>query len=154
MEADSATTASDADLRFSEAEAMARALRLAESARGYVEPNPMVGAVLLDGDGRLIAEGHHGRFGGPHAEAAALSGAGNRAAGQTLLVTLEPCAHYGKQPPCADAVIAAGVSRVVAAMRDPFPEVAGRGFQKLREAGIDVQVGLMRAEAEELNGPS
>ena len=130
---------------------MRRALDLAARGRGFVEPNPMVGAVLLDADRRLIGEGFHERYGEPHAEANALRGVD--AGGATLFVTLEPCAHHGKQPPCADAVVTAGVRRVVCAMGDPFAEVAGRGFAKLREAGIEVEVGLLEADARELNGP-
>ena len=131
--------------------AMRRALDLAARGRGFVEPNPMVGAVLLDGGRRLIGEGFHERYGQPHAEANALRGVD--AHGATLFVTLEPCAHHGKQPPCADAVVAAGVRRVVCAMGDPFAAVAGKGFAKLRDAGIDVDVGLLEADARELNGP-
>ena len=132
---------------------MGRALALAASARGRVEPNPMVGAVVVDGDRRLIAEGHHAAYGGPHAEADALAKAGDAARGATLFVTLEPCAHHGKQPPCADAVVASGVSRVVAALGDPFAEVAGRGFERVRAAGIAVDVGLLEADARSLNAP-
>ena len=132
---------------------MRRALELAATAAGHVEPNPMVGAVLVDGERRLIAEGFHRTFGGPHAEADALSKAAGAARGATLYVTLEPCAHHGKQPPCADAVIAAGVRRVVAAMGDPFAEVAGRGFERLRDAGIAVDVGVLGADARRLNAP-
>ena len=129
-------------------------LALAEAARGrgLVEPNPMVGAVLVR-DGRLVGLGHHARFGGPHAEIEALRTAGDAARGATLYVTLEPCCHFGKTPPCTEAVIAAGVARVVAAVRDPFPKVAGGGIQRLREAGIAVDVGLDREAAVRLNAP-
>ena len=141
-------------VRFdSDKAAMRRALDLAASAEGRVEPNPMVGAVLAAPDGRLIAEGLHREYGGPHAEADALAKAGDAARGATLYVTLEPCAHHGKQPPCADAVVAAGVGRLVCAMGDPFLEVAGRGFGRVRAAGIPVEVGLLEAEARRLNGP-
>lgn len=132
---------------------MRHALSLAEQARGRVEPNPMVGAVIVDDERRLIADGYHQVFGGPHAEADALAKAGEAAQGQTLFVTLEPCAHHGKQPPCAEAVIAAGVKRLVCAMRDPFPEVAGKGFEMLRAVGVEAEVGLCEADARRLNAP-
>ncbi|HRX83834.1 MAG TPA: bifunctional diaminohydroxyphosphoribosylaminopyrimidine deaminase/5-amino-6-(5-phosphoribosylamino)uracil reductase RibD [Phycisphaerae bacterium] len=140
--------------RFSEQDAawMQRALRLAARGRGRVEPNPMVGCVLVR-KGRVIAEGYHRRYGGPHAEVDALSRAGAGARGATAYVTLEPCSHHGKTPPCADALIAAGVARVIAACGDPFPEVAGRGLARLRRAGIAVEVGLLADEARELNAP-
>lgn len=129
---------------------MARALRLAERAAYTTRPNPMVGCVLVR-DGEVVGEGWHRRKGGPHAEVFALRAAGERARGATAYVTLEPCAHYGRTPPCADALVAAGVARVVGAMRDPFPQVDGAGFDRLRAAGIDVACGLMEAQARELN---
>ena len=129
---------------------MARALRLAERAAFTTRPNPMVGCVLAHGD-EVIGEGWHQRKGGPHAEVFALQAAGERARGATAYVTLEPCAHTGSTGPCADALIAAGVARVVGAMRDPFPQVDGAGFEKLRAAGIVVESGLMEAQARELN---
>ncbi len=129
---------------------MARALRLAERGAYTTRPNPMVGCVVTQGD-EIVGEGFHARAGGPHAEILALQAAGERAKGATVYVTLEPCAHTGKTGPCADAVIAAGVSRVVAAMRDPFPQVDGAGFEKLRAAGIAVESGLMEAQARALN---
>lgn len=132
---------------------MARALDLARRGVGHVEPNPAVGAVVLAADGRIVGEGWHAAFGGPHAEAAALAAAGAAARGGTLVVTLEPCCHHGKTPPCTDAVIAAGIARVVAASSDPFPEVAGRGLARLRAAGIDVVEGPRAAEAERLTAP-
>jgi diaminohydroxyphosphoribosylaminopyrimidine deaminase/5-amino-6-(5-phosphoribosylamino)uracil reductase len=132
---------------------MDHALQAAAQGRGFVEPNPMVGAVIADEDGGFISDGWHQRFGGPHAEIHALEDAGERARGSTLIVTLEPCSHHGKTPPCVDAVIRAGVKRVFVAMEDPFPEVAGRGIAKLREAGIEVHVGLREAEAKRLNAP-
>src|SRR6476661_8143166 len=109
---------------------MLRALELAERGRGSVEPNPLVGCVIVK-DGAVVGEGWHARFGGPHAEAAALSAAGEKASGATLYVTLEPCCHHGKTPPCTQAIITAGIRRVVAAMKDPFPEVSGKGIAEL-----------------------
>lgn len=129
---------------------MRRALRLAERGRGRVSPNPMVGAVLVR-DGAVVGQGAHRRFGEAHAEAEALAAAGEAARGATLYVTLEPCAHHGHTPPCADAVVAAGVARAVCAVEDPDPRVAGRGLQQLRDAGIAVEVGLCREEAERQN---
>src|SRR5947209_2288557 len=120
---------------------MRRALELAERGRGAVEPNPLVGAVVIR-DGQLVGEGWHQRYGGPHAEVHALATAGEAARGATLYVTLEPCCHHGKTPPCTDAVLRAGVRRVVAAMADPFPHVAGQGFAVLPAAGVEVGCGL------------
>ncbi|HWA98537.1 MAG TPA: bifunctional diaminohydroxyphosphoribosylaminopyrimidine deaminase/5-amino-6-(5-phosphoribosylamino)uracil reductase RibD, partial [Pirellulales bacterium] len=131
---------------------MTRALQLAAHGQGYVEPNPMVGCIIARG-AELIAEGWHRRFGGPHAEIEALNVAGARAAGATMYVTLEPCCHTGKTPPCTRAIIAAGIGRVVAAMRDPFPAVSGGGFAELQHAGISVESGLHEAEARRLNAP-
>ncbi len=129
---------------------MLRALAEAERGRGCVEPNPMVGAMVVVGD-HLIAVGHHEIFGGPHAEVIALKRAGDSATGSTLYVTLEPCCHHGKTPPCVDAVIASKVARVVVAVPDPFPKVAGGGIAKLRCAGIAVEVGIERELARLLN---
>ena len=129
---------------------MARALRLAERAAYTTRPNPMVGCVIAHGD-EVVGEGWHQRKGGPHAEVFALQAAGERAKGATAYVTLEPCAHTGSTGPCADALIAAGVGRVVGAMRDPFPQVDGAGFDKLRAAGIVVESGLMEVQSRELN---
>jgi diaminohydroxyphosphoribosylaminopyrimidine deaminase / 5-amino-6-(5-phosphoribosylamino)uracil reductase len=129
---------------------MARALRLAAQGAFTTKPNPMVGCVLAHGE-EVVGEGFHQRQGGPHAEVFALQAAAGRARGATAYVTLEPCAHTGRTGPCAEALVAAGVSRVVAAMRDPFPEVDGAGFARLRDAGIDVACGLMEAQARELN---
>lgn len=129
---------------------MARALRLAERGAYTTRPNPMVGCVIAQGD-TVVGEGWHQRKGGPHAEVFALQAAGAQARGATAYVTLEPCAHHGSTPPCADALIAAGVGRVVAAMRDPFPQVDGAGFDMLRAANIAVDFGLMEAQARELN---
>lgn len=129
---------------------MARALRLAEKGAYTTKPNPMVGCVIAQGD-QVVGTGWHERKGGPHAEVFALQAAGERARGATAYVTLEPCSHVGSTGPCADALIAAGVTRVVGAMRDPFPEVDGSGFEKLRAAGIQVDIGLMEAQARQLN---
>lgn len=129
---------------------MARALRLAERGRFTTRPNPVVGCVIAHHD-RVVGEGWHQRTGGPHAEVFALRQAGAEARGATAYVTLEPCAHHGRTPPCALALIEAGVARVVAAMRDPFPKVDGGGFALLREAGIEVDEGLMAMQARELN---
>jgi diaminohydroxyphosphoribosylaminopyrimidine deaminase/5-amino-6-(5-phosphoribosylamino)uracil reductase len=131
---------------------MRRALELASRGRGAVEPNPLVAAVLVR-EGEVVGEGWHQRFGGPHAEVEALRGAGNGARGATLYVTLEPCCHYGKTAPCTRALIEAGVARVVAACRDPFPPVSANGLPELRAAGIAVEAGLLRREAQELNAP-
>jgi diaminohydroxyphosphoribosylaminopyrimidine deaminase / 5-amino-6-(5-phosphoribosylamino)uracil reductase len=116
-----------------------RALELAERGRGATRPNPIVGAVVVH-DGDVVGEGWHERPGGPHAEAAALSAAAARARGATLYVTLEPCAHRGRTNPCADAIVEAGIERVVAAADDPYPLVNGKGFARLREAGVEVEV--------------
>lgn len=132
---------------------MHRALVEAERGRGRVEPNPMVGAAVVDGEGRLIAVGHHEVFGGPHAEIVALRRAGESARGSTLYVTLEPCCHHGKTPPCVDTVLAAGVARVVVAGRDPFPKVAGGGIARLRKSGVEVDVGIEREASRYLNAP-
>jgi diaminohydroxyphosphoribosylaminopyrimidine deaminase/5-amino-6-(5-phosphoribosylamino)uracil reductase len=129
---------------------MDRALRLAERGVGLTSPNPVVGAVLV-GNGRVIGEGAHLRAGGPHAEAVALDAAGAAARGATCYVTLEPCAHFGRTPPCADALVRAGVARVVAAIGDPHREVAGRGLARLRAAGVVVKVGVREVEARGLN---
>jgi len=129
---------------------MQRALALAEKGRGRVHPNPMVGAVLVRGD-RVIGEGFHRSFGEAHAEVEAIRRAGKRAKGSTLYVNLEPCSHWGKTPPCADAVLRAGVKRVVAAMKDPNPAVAGRGFQKLKRGRVSVTSGVLADDARYLN---
>lgn len=131
---------------------MARALELAERGRGWVEPNPMVGAIVVR-DGRILGEGFHERFGGPHAEPNAIAAAGPACRGATLYVTLEPCTHFGKTPPCVPAIIAAGFARVIAAMVDPDPRNQGRGIEELRKAGIQVELGLLEAEARRLNAP-
>jgi diaminohydroxyphosphoribosylaminopyrimidine deaminase/5-amino-6-(5-phosphoribosylamino)uracil reductase len=132
---------------------MARALRLAQRGLYSTTPNPRVGCVMVR-DGYVIGEGWHEKAGLPHAEAAALNaivGAGDTAIGATAYVTLEPCSHFGRTPPCADALIEAGVARVVAAMPDPNPQVAGQGLARIAAAGIEVANGLLEAEATELN---
>lgn len=129
---------------------MARALELARRGRFTTMPNPNVGCVIVRDD-QVVGEGWHQRAGEPHAEVHALRMAGDKARGATAYVTLEPCSHHGRTPPCSDALIAAGVSRVVAAMQDPNPQVAGRGLHRLHQAGIAVSHGLMMEEAEALN---
>ncbi len=130
---------------------MRRALELARGGVGLVSPNPAVGAVIVDASGREVGAGTHTYDGVKHAEALALEQAGNAARGGTLYLNLEPCSHQGRTAPCADAVIAAGISRVICSMEDPNPRVAGQGFARLRAAGITVQVGLFEAEARKLN---
>jgi diaminohydroxyphosphoribosylaminopyrimidine deaminase/5-amino-6-(5-phosphoribosylamino)uracil reductase len=132
---------------------MRYALQLAARGRGAVEPNPMVGTVILNAQSELVGEGWHERFGEAHAEVNAFRSAREKACGGTLFVTLEPCSHFGKTPPCTDAVLASGVKRVVVAMTDPFPEVASRGIALLRQAGLDVEVGICESEAKRLNAP-
>ena len=129
-----------------------RALQLAARGQGYVEPNPMVGCVIAS-HGRVIGEGYHHRFGGPHAEVDALRRCTATPRGATVYVTLEPCCHYGKTPPCTEALIGAEVARVVAPLEDPNPAVAGGGFARLRKAGIRTDVGLLREEVARLNAP-
>ena len=128
---------------------MDRALALAERGRGQTAPNPMVGAVVVRDD-RVVGEGFHERAGGPHAELIALQNAGENARGGTLYVTLEPCDHQGRTPPCTDAILSAGITRVVAAIADPNPE-SGKGAERLRAAGVSIDLGVRRAEAFELN---
>jgi diaminohydroxyphosphoribosylaminopyrimidine deaminase/5-amino-6-(5-phosphoribosylamino)uracil reductase len=131
---------------------MRRALAEAVRGLGSVEPNPLVGAVVV-GDGRLVGIGHHERFGGPHAEVLALGQAGEAARGATLYVTLEPCCHFGKTPPCTEAIRTAGIARVLAAIQDPYSKVDGGGLTILREAGLAVAVGCEASAARELNAP-
>lgn len=132
--------------------AMQRALVLAAGGEGLVEPNPMVGCVVVR-KGRIVGEGYHEQCGGPHAEVNALAAAGNAARGATAFVTLEPCCHAGKTPPCVAALLAAGIRRVVVACRDPFPQVDGGGIRALQAAGVSCEVGLMEAEARRLMAP-
>ncbi len=141
------TVSEEADIPW-----MKCALEQAERGRGRVEPNPLVGAVLMK-DERLLATGHHQRFGGPHAEIVVLEQAGGEAKGATLYVTLEPCCHHGKTPPCTSAILAAGIGRVVAAIRDPFHQVNGGGFDLLRAAGVAVESGCQEQAARSLNAP-
>ncbi|EKN4688116.1 bifunctional diaminohydroxyphosphoribosylaminopyrimidine deaminase/5-amino-6-(5-phosphoribosylamino)uracil reductase RibD [Yersinia ruckeri] len=129
---------------------MARAFELARLGRFTTSPNPNVGCVIVR-DGKIVGEGYHLRAGEPHAEVHALRMAGDAARGATAYVTLEPCSHHGRTPPCADALVAAGIRRVVTAMQDPNPQVAGRGLYQLKQAGITVEHGLMLAEAEAVN---
>ena len=131
-------------------EFMARALQLAEQGLYSTTPNPRVGCVIVN-DGLVVGEGWHRRAGEAHAEVHALRAAAGKASGATAYVTLEPCSHYGRTPPCADALIAAGVTRVVAAMQDPNPAVSGNGLARLRASGVAVDCGLLASAAEELN---
>jgi diaminohydroxyphosphoribosylaminopyrimidine deaminase/5-amino-6-(5-phosphoribosylamino)uracil reductase len=137
--------ATNADLEY-----MARAIQLAERGLFSTDPNPRVGCVLVK-DGAVLGEGWHVRAGDGHAEVIALQAAGERARGATAYVTLEPCCHHGKTPPCTDALIAAGVARVVVAMQDPNPLVEGKGLAQLRDAGVRVDVGVLKASAQALN---
>ncbi|WP_448694316.1 bifunctional diaminohydroxyphosphoribosylaminopyrimidine deaminase/5-amino-6-(5-phosphoribosylamino)uracil reductase RibD [Pseudomonas rhizophila] len=133
-----------------DAQHMARALELARRGHYTTHPNPRVGCVIVR-DGQVVGEGWHIRTGEPHAEVHALRAAGEQARGATAYVTLEPCSHHGHTPPCADALVNAGVARVVAAMQDPNPEVAGRGLQRLAQAGIATESGVLEGEARKLN---
>lgn len=136
---------SDADHKY-----MQRALDLAKLGERKCSPNPMVGAVVVK-DGKIVGEGYHKEYGGPHAEAFALKEAGEKSLGADIYVSLEPCSHYGKTPPCAQKLIDMGIKRAVVAMVDPNPEVAGKGIEMLREAGIKVELGLFKKEAQKLN---
>ena len=130
---------------------MRRALQLAALAEGQTSPNPLVGAVVLDAQGALVGEGFHAKAGQAHAEVGALAQAGGRAKGGTIIVTLEPCCHQGRTPPCSEAVIQAGIQRVVVALKDPDPRVAGGGIQRLRDAGLEVITGVLETEAAHQN---
>jgi diaminohydroxyphosphoribosylaminopyrimidine deaminase/5-amino-6-(5-phosphoribosylamino)uracil reductase len=131
-------------------EYMRRAIELAERGRGFTSPNPLVGAVIVK-DGRIIGEGYHEKYGELHAERNALASLTEPAQGATIYVTLEPCCHYGKTPPCTEAIIAHGLSRVVIGSRDPNPKVSGKGARQLREAGITVEEDFLREECDRLN---
>ncbi|NDL66619.1 bifunctional diaminohydroxyphosphoribosylaminopyrimidine deaminase/5-amino-6-(5-phosphoribosylamino)uracil reductase RibD [Anaerotalea alkaliphila] len=131
-------------------EHMRMALELAAKGAGHTNPNPLVGAVIVK-DGRVIGRGYHKRYGGPHAEVEAFASATEDVEGATMYVTLEPCSHYGKTPPCAQAIVAQGIARVVVAMEDPNPLVAGKGLQILKDNGIQVEVGVLEEEARKLN---
>jgi diaminohydroxyphosphoribosylaminopyrimidine deaminase/5-amino-6-(5-phosphoribosylamino)uracil reductase len=140
--------------RFADAAAvMRRALEVAAHGIGSVEPNPPVGAVLVDDQLNLVAEGYHKQFGGRHAEVDAIDRAGSRAAGATLFVTLEPCCHHGKTGPCTEAILRAGIRKVVVATPDPYSEVDGRGIAWLRSQGVEVEVGMLADEAHHLAAP-
>ncbi|MCA0892767.1 bifunctional diaminohydroxyphosphoribosylaminopyrimidine deaminase/5-amino-6-(5-phosphoribosylamino)uracil reductase RibD [Microbulbifer agarilyticus] len=138
-------------MAFSPRELMARAVQLAERGLYTTMPNPRVGCVIADADGNIVGEGWHKRAGEPHAEIEALRDAGERARGKIAYVTLEPCSHTGKTGPCADALIAAGVAKVVFGMEDPNPSVSGNGLQKLRDAGIEVEGPLLEESCRALN---
>lgn len=141
-------------MRFDSSESVMRhAIQLAQRGIGAVEPNPPVGAVIVDDQWRLISEGWHQKYGGPHAEVHAIASAGERSRGATLYCTLEPCSHHGKTPPCATAVIAAGIREVVIGTGDPAPHVNGRGIALLREAGITVRTGVCEVATQRLIAP-
>ncbi|MDR2737052.1 MAG: bifunctional diaminohydroxyphosphoribosylaminopyrimidine deaminase/5-amino-6-(5-phosphoribosylamino)uracil reductase RibD [Gracilibacteraceae bacterium] len=135
---------------FHDTQYMQRALALAEQAAGRTTPNPLVGCVIVR-DGHIVGEGYHEKVGSPHAEVNALNKAGDKARGADLYVTLEPCNHYGRTPPCTEHIITAGIRRVIAAMIDPNPHVRGQGLERLRQNGIDVASGLMEDPARILN---
>ena len=137
----------------SDVDTMQHAICIARAGFGHVEPNPMVGAVIVSLDRELIAEGFHQKFGGPHAEINVMQSAGERTRGADLFVSLEPCSHFGKTPPCADAVIQAGFRRVVIGCPDPAPHVAGQGIKRLRESGLKAVVGVCESEAKRLIAP-
>ena len=131
---------------------MRHAIALAKNGIGAVDPNPLVGAVIVK-DGEIIGEGWHARFGGLHAERNALANCRTSPKGATIYVTLEPCCHYGKTPPCTEALLEAGIAKVVIGSRDPNPKVAGKGAAILREAGVEVEEDFLREECDALNGP-
>ncbi len=129
---------------------MKEAHTLAKSAEGKTTPDPMVGAVLVKND-RIVSVGYHGEITTPHAEAWAIQKAGKDAQGAKLYVNLEPCSHFGHNPPCADLIISSGIKEVIASMKDPNPLVRGKGFAKLRKHGVKVKIGLLEEEAKKLN---
>lgn len=130
---------------------MEKCIELARKAEGKVSPNPLVGAVVLDKNGAFVGEGFHEKYGEAHAEVNALKQAGNKAKGGTLIVNLEPCSHYGKTPPCADLIIEKGIKKLIIGMIDPNPLVSGRGVQKCKDAGIEVETGVLEEKCCELN---
>ena len=129
---------------------MEKALQLAKKGAGYVSPDPLVGAVVVN-NGEIVGRGYYKKYGEPHAEAVAILEAGERCRGATIYTNLEPCCHFGKNPPCTDAIISSGIKRVVSSLRDPNPKVDGGGFEKLKAAGIEVETTVMEDEARELN---
>jgi diaminohydroxyphosphoribosylaminopyrimidine deaminase/5-amino-6-(5-phosphoribosylamino)uracil reductase len=137
---------------YGESDFMRRCLHLAGQALGHTQTNPLVGCIIIN-DGNIIGEGYHRKFGGPHAEIEAIANVQDKTllGSSTLYVNLEPCCHFGKTPPCTDAIIQSGISRVAIAMQDPFPAVSGEGIAALRKAGIEVSCGLLEKEAQELN---
>lgn len=136
---------STADIEF-----MRKAIQLAEKARGFTNPNPLVGALVVR-DGKVVGEGYHKKAGLPHAEVIALKEAGSDAQGASLYVNLEPCNHYGRTPPCVDAILESGIKRVIIGMKDPNPLNNGAGIRRLKKAGLDVNVGVLRKDAKKLN---
>jgi len=149
-----ATTGASASSREQDEAFLRRTLELARQGVGLTSPNPCVGAVIVDSEGQVAGEGWHTFAGIKHAEVLALEKAGKRARGGILYVNLEPCSHQGRTGPCADAIIAAGVRRVVSCMQDPNPLVAGKGFERLRNAGISVASGILEEDAKVLNEAS
>ena len=133
---------------------MSRAIQLAKRGIYTTAPNPNVGCVIVQTDGQIVGEGFHAKAGEPHAEVHAMRMAGDKAKGATAYVTLEPCSHYGRTPPCAEGLIKAQVSKVICAMQDPNPKVAGRGIKMLRDAGIEVEIGLLEQDALDLFEPA
>ena len=127
------------------------ALDLAEQARGNTSPNPLVGCVIVSPEGEIVGRGYHHKAGQPHAEVNAMADAGEKTKGATAYVTLEPCSHYGRTGPCCEALIKAGIRKVVAAIEDPNPLVGGKGFARLREAGVEVVTGVLAEEARRQN---
>jgi len=138
-------------ISHAETRAMSKAIELAACGKGNTFPNPMVGAVILDSEGNHAGDGFHRKCGAPHAEAVALSSAGEASSGGTMVVTLEPCCHEGRTGPCTGKIIESGISRVVVAMIDPDPRMSGKGIKQLESAGIDVETGLLADEAAALN---
>lgn len=130
---------------------MEKCIELAKKGEGQVSPNPLVGAIVLDKDGNIVGEGYHQKYGEAHAEVHALNQAGDKAIGGTVIVNLEPCSHHGKTPPCADLIIEKGIKKLVVGMIDPNPKVSGNGIQKCKNAGIEIQTGILEDKCKELN---